>query len=224
MFEDVLEAKKKIEGSVKQRLSQFETLGREGRTHFDFRPFLNVDYEADVFSELCFCLLTANSSAALGINLQKAIGVEGFWNADFEELVKILEKHGHRFAKQRAERIIKARETFPKVSELIGNSKEGRNIRDLLSDTCSKYKVEGLGIKEASHFLRNVGFNDVAIVDRHVFRFLKGKGLLPDFKTITRKIYLQAERALDKICEELGMTQGELDLYIFYVKTKRVLK
>jgi len=104
------------------------------------------------------------------------------------------------------------------------SEKEGKVIRDLLSDTCSKYKVEGFGLKEASHFLRNIGFEDVAIVDRHIFRYLKEKGLLPDYKTITRRIYLEAERKLEEICQELGMSQGELDLYIFYHKTGKVLK
>ncbi len=224
MFEDILRAKEKIGSIVKQRLLEFERLKKEGKTYFNFRPFLDIEYEADILSELCFCLLTANSSATLGIKLQKVLGIDGFWNAPLEELVQVFEKHGHRFAKQRAERIIRARETFPNVLELLGNSKEGRNIRDLLSDTCSKYKVEGFGMKEASHFLRNIGYSDVAIVDRHVFRFLKERKLLPDLKTITRKIYLQAEKVLDEICKDLNMTQGELDLYIFYVKTKKVLK
>ncbi len=224
MFEEILEKKREIGYLVERRLSEFQRLKKEGKTHFNFRPFLDIDYEADIFSELCFCLLTANSSATLGIKLQKAMGIDGFWNASFGDLVQVLEKHGHRFARQRAERIVKAKETFPKVLELIDNAKDSRNVRDLLSNPHSKYKVEGFGMKEASHFLRNIGFDDVAIVDRHVFRFLKERGLLPDLKSITRRIYLQAEMALDKICEEFGMTQSELDLYIFYIKTGKVLK
>ncbi len=224
MFEEILKAKEDVGHVVEKRLKEFERLGREGRTHFDFRPFLDTDYDADIFSELCFCLLTANSSATLGIKLQKTVGIEGFKSLSEDELTHIFEKHGHRFASQRAQRIVKAKEGFERVMELVNGAKDGRSVRDLLSDTCSKYKVEGFGMKEASHFLRNIGYNDVAIVDRHVLRFLKEKGLIPDVRTLTRRIYLTAERALDNVCEKLGMTQAELDLYIFYVKTKKVLK
>ncbi len=224
MFEELQELKEKIKPYVDRRLSEFKELGRTGKTTFDFRPFANYSYEADIFSELCFCLLTANSSALMGIKLQSLMGIDGFRSMSLEELEKTISSAGHRFARQRAERIVKAREKFERVMELLSGSKEGKAIRDLLSDTCSKYKVEGFGLKEASHFLRNVGFEDVAIVDRHIFRYLKEKGLLPDYKTITRRIYLEAERKLEEICQELGMSQGELDLYIFYHKTGKVLK
>jgi N-glycosylase/DNA lyase len=103
------------------------------------------------------------------------IGTEGFKNLSLEELTEILSSLGHRFARQRAERIVKARENFHRTLELLKNGSSPQELRDLLSDTCSKYKVEGFGLKEASHFLRNIGYKDVAIIDRHIFRFLKEK-------------------------------------------------
>ncbi len=224
MFEELIALKEKIEDHVKRRLLEFKRLGEEGRTTFDFRPYANYVYEADLFSELCFCLLTANSSALLGIKLQSSIGIEGFKNMSLEDLEKAISSAGHRFARQRAERILKARDKFDQVLELLKSSKNGREIRELLSDSCSKYKVKGFGLKEASHFLRNIGFEDVAIVDRHIFRYLKEKGLLPDYKTLTRKVYLTAEEKLQNICQKLGVSQAELDLYIFYYKTGNVLK
>ncbi len=224
MFEELQELREKIKPYVDKRLSEFKELGKTGKTTFDFRPFADYVYTADLFSELCFCLLTANSSALTGIKLQSLIDIEGFKNMSLEELERTISSAGHRFARQRAERIVKARESFERVMELIEGSRDGKAIRDLLSDTCSKYKVEGFGLKEASHFLRNIGFEDVAIVDRHIFRYLKEKKLLPDYKTITRRVYLEAERKLEDICQELGMSQAELDLYIFYRKTGRVLK
>lgn len=225
MFEEIIRAKQEVGTYVKKRLEEFRSLRERGRTVFDFRPFVDISYEADIFSELCFCLLTANSSALLGIRAQKDIGTEGFKSMSFEELLRVLSSLGHRFAHQRAERILKARESFSRVMELLSNnSADGKNVRDLLSDTCSKYKVEGFGLKEASHFLRNIGFEDVAIVDRHVFRYLKERGLIGDYKTLTRRIYLEAESKLQAICNELNLSQGELDLYIFYLKTGKVLK
>ena len=40
--------------------------------------------------------------------------------------------------------------------------------------------TEGLGWKEASHFLRNVGYKDVAIIDRHIINCLCDSGSLKD--------------------------------------------
>ncbi len=224
MFEDIERAIKLVESYVKKRVEEFRKLRDVGITHYDFRPFLDVDLEADVFSELCFCILTANSSASVGIRLQKEIGIEGFKSMSLEELTDVISRHGHRFARQRAERIVKARKVFEDVMGLLRSAKSGKEIRELLSDACSKYKVEGFGLKEASHFLRNTGFDDVAIIDRHVLRYLKEKGLIPDQKTLTRRIYLIAEERLQEVCSQLGLTQAELDLYIFYIKTKKVLK
>ncbi len=223
MFEEL--KKDSIKPYVDRRLAEFKELGEKGITTFDFRPFADYVYQADIFSELCFCILTANSSVLMGIKLQSMIGIEGFRKLSLEELEEVIASVGYRFTRQRVERIVKARERFEKVEELLKGAKEsGKTLRDLLSDSCSKYKIEGLGLKEASHFLRNIGFEDVAIVDRHIFRYLKEKGLLQDYKTLTRKIYLEAERKLEDICRELNMSQAELDLYIFYHKTAKVLK
>jgi N-glycosylase/DNA lyase len=224
VFEDVLLAKEKVGSFVHRRLEEFENLGKFGETYFNFKPFLEAEYKADLFSELCFCLLTANSSASLGIKAQMQIGTEGFKSLSLEELTEILSSLGHRFARQRAERIVKARESFHRTLELLKNGSSPQELRDLLSDTCSKYKVEGFGLKEASHFLRNIGYRDVAIIDRHIFRFLKEKKLIPDYKTMTRKIYLQSEKALKEVAQGLGMSLAELDLYVFYLKTGKVLK
>ncbi|AAC06576.1 N-glycosylase/DNA lyase [Aquifex aeolicus] len=213
-----------VQKYVNQRMEEFERLGREGWTHFDFRPFLDIDYDAGLFSELSFCILTANSSATLGIKIQAHLGEEGFLNKTKEELEEVFRKFGHRYAGQRAERIVEAREKFPKVKSLIEKEKNSKVIRELLADPKSPYKIKGFGYKEASHFLRNIGFKDLAIIDRHISRFLMEKGLLRQVKSITPKVYLEAEKALESLAKELGLSLGELDLYIFYIKTKKVLK
>lgn len=223
-IEKVKEIIPKIERFVRQRIEEFKRLGREGRTHYDFRPFLDIDFDAGLFSELCFCLLTANSSASMGIRIQAEVGDEGFMNFDFEELTRRIRKHGHRFPEQRAQRIVEVRERWEGIRELIGKKGDSKELRYLLADPKSEFKIKGFGYKEASHFLRNIGREDVAIIDRHVYRFLTENGLFPEVKTMTPKRYLEAEEALARVCSELGITQAELDLYIFYIKTKKVLK
>ncbi len=220
----IREAIPKVKDVVDRRISEFERLGREGKTLFDFRPFVEISYEATVFSELCFCILTANSSAIMGIKIQAALGEEGFKNPPVETLTQKIQSFGHRFAHQRAERIALVRERWEEIEKIVFETRDGREVRRLLAEPGSPYKIKGFGYKEASHFLRNVGFHDVAIIDRHIYRFLIENSLIKERKTITPKVYLEAEDKLQKLCEELGLRQSELDLYIFYIKTKKVLK
>ncbi|MEJ5172232.1 MAG: N-glycosylase/DNA lyase [Hydrogenothermaceae bacterium] len=220
MAEDiVLKVKPEVEQFVKERVSQFKALKENGLTTFSFKPFLDVEpYQADIFSESCFCILTANSSASLGIKLQKEIGIEGFREYPFEKLFEIIRSKGHRFSQQRAERIVNLRKKIELI-ESIKNYKDSREAREVLVNN-----IYGYGYKEASHFLRNIGFEDVAIVDRHIYRFLVETGLVKERKSLTRKAYLECEEALFKICDKLSLSMAELDLYIFYIKTKKVLK
>jgi N-glycosylase/DNA lyase len=85
--------------------------------------------------------------------------------------------------------------------------------------------VKGLGYKEASHFLRNTGVLDVAIIDRHILRFLLDKQLITEIpKSLNRRKYFEIERLLSCIATKLGSTLGELDLYIWSLRTGKVLK
>ena len=218
--EEIQKAISEVGKYVNQRISEFKQLKEKGITTFDFRPFVDIEpYQADIFSEACFCILTANSSAVMGIKIQKEVGIEGFKTYPLEKLFEIIRSKGHRFAMQRAERIVLLREKQDLLENIVKNYTSGKEAREILVK-----EVKGYGYKEASHFLRNVGFEDVAIVDRHISRFLFEKGLVKPRKTITKKVYLECEEALEKIAQDLGLTQGELDLYIFYIKTKKVLK
>ena len=217
--EEIEKAISQVKDYVDARISQFKNLKEIGITEFDFKPFLDIQpYKADIFSEASFCILTANSSATLGIKIQKEVGIDGFRNLPLDDLFQIIKGMGHRFARQRAERIVLLREK-EKLLEELKNYDNGKEAREILVKN-----IKGYGYKEASHFLRNIGFDDVAIIDRHISRFLFEKGLVKPRKTITKKVYLECEEALENICKELKLTQGELDLYIFYIKTGKVLK
>jgi N-glycosylase/DNA lyase len=85
-------------------------------------------------------------------------------------------------------------------------------------------EIYGIGMKEASHFLRNVGYFDLAIVDKHVMRFSINSGLVRPFKTLTRSRYLEIERKLKELAHQLGMSVGILDLFIWHIETGTVLK
>lgn len=166
------------------------------------------------FSELCFCILTANSQAQRAIDIQKSISEEGFLNLSEEEIRKIIIAHKHRFHNLKAKYIFEARKF--------------KDIKDILSGLSTKEarefivkNVKGIGYKEASHFLRNVGYKDCAIIDRHIIKFLVQYKLIDNTpKVITPKIYIQ----LEKILRNFDIEQNKLDLIIWCHITGKVLK
>lgn len=58
-----------------------------------------------------------------------------------------------------------------------------------------------MSYKEASHFLRNVGFGeDVAILDRHILRNLERLAVIDEIpKTLSPKLYLEIEDRLERV-------------------------
>jgi N-glycosylase/DNA lyase len=174
----------------------------------------------DWFSELCFCLLTANTSAELGIRVQEELGFKGFTcSASENVLAKRLKQVKYRFYNRRAHFIFLACRFKSDLKDIITHLGHDER-RDWLVDN-----IKGIGYKEASHFLRNVGFFDYAILDKHIIRTLYENKLVPHLhKSLSRKNYLEYESVLVKLCKKFSIAQGELDLYLWFLKTGKVLK
>lgn len=183
----------------------------------EFEYFSNAPSE-EIFSELCFCIMTANFQAEKSWAIQKEIG-SGFWDLDLEKLKKELKVQGHRFWPQRAKRIYDARHLKDTIK---GELKEFDNERD--ARLWIVKNIKGLGMKEASHFLRNVGYKNVAIIDKHIINLLVEEGLIERPKTLTPKKYLEIEKVLEELARETNLNLGELDLYLWQEKTRKVLK
>ena len=84
--------------------------------------------------------------------------------------------------------------------------------------------VKGIGYKEASHFLRNIGYTNFAIVDFHILNLLERYNLIKKPKSLTKKEYLRIENLLRKIAKKLDLNLAELDLYLWYLETGKILK
>ena len=84
--------------------------------------------------------------------------------------------------------------------------------------------MKGLGYKEASHFLRNIGFDDFAIIDFHIIDILSRYNLIEKPKALTKKRYLKIENLLKEIAKKSNLSLAELDLYLWYMETGKVLK
>jgi N-glycosylase/DNA lyase len=86
--------------------------------------------------------------------------------------------------------------------------------------------VRGLGYKEATHFLRNVGLNGgLAILDRHILRNLKRYRAIRSLpKSLSRKKYLALERSFLHFADRIGISLDELDLLFWSMETGVIRK
>ena len=187
----------------------------------EFESFRNKDTK-EWFSELCFCILTANSRAVTALKIQEKLTSKGFCEYSHGLIRETIKKNKHRFHNTKAAYIISAREHInikDKIKKIIKQKNESEAREWLVKN------IKGLGYKEASHFLRNVGYKNLAILDRHILSLMKENGFLKQMpKTLTRKNYLSIEKIFKKIAETVNMSCSELDLYMWYMKTGEVLK
>jgi N-glycosylase/DNA lyase len=184
----------------------------------EFKSLGNKDSE-ELFKELAFCILTANFTAERSMKIQESVG-NGFLTLSEEKLAKRLRELGHRFPNTRAKYIVEARKHAKDLKKIVHSTFDNVDaLREWLADN-----VKGLGYKESSHFLRNIGFEDVAIIDFHIIDFLAKFDMIKKPKTIARKNYLEIEAVLKKIAKAMDVNLAELDLYLWYCETGRVLK
>jgi N-glycosylase/DNA lyase len=190
---------------IAMRMAEFKARGEESQD--------------GLFKELCFCLLTANYSAEGGMRMQDAIG-DGFIHLPERALARALKRHGYRFPNARAKYICKAREHRSRLKSVLA-AYPPEAAREWLADN-----ITGLGYKESSHFLRNIGVDRFAIIDFHILDFLARKGVIPKprSKSLSRSRYLEIERKLATIAARANLSQGELDMYLWYLETGKILK
>ena len=86
--------------------------------------------------------------------------------------------------------------------------------------------VKGMGYKEASHFLRNIGMGeDMAILDRHVLKSMKILGIIDAIpKNINKRDYLEMEKKLRDFSERIKIPLSHLDLLFWSKETGELFK
>ena len=86
-------------------------------------------------------------------------------------------------------------------------------------------RVKGLGYKEASHYLRNIGYRGYAILDKHILRSLAELEIIDDPQPPnTRAKYLATEEKLKNLATQTEIDFDELDLVLWSMKTGEILK
>lgn len=198
---DIKELKQKYQEykpEIKSKLNEFSKLSKNSQ-----------------IKELFFCLLTPQSRAEKCWQAVKEME-----NCENEESIKNCLKTKTRFHNNKAGYILNARNNWKKIENIINSNKNPRETRTKLVE-----EVKGLGMKEASHFLRNIGKSDnhLAILDRHILRKLIEMKIIQDIK-LNNKIYLEIEQKMEKFSKEIGIPLDELDLLFWKIESGRIFK
>lgn len=208
-MEKLIESVEKLKNSeirtvIDTRIKEFEELGTKD--------------DNEIFKELCFCIMTANFNAERSINIQNEVS-DGFCTLPEVQLTEKLKEFGHRFPQARAQYITGARAHKDSLKQTMNRFNSEIDLRKWVADN-----VRGIGYKEASHFLRNIGYKNLAIVDFHIIDLLVRNGLIERPKTLTVKRYLEIEQVLKNLAVKLDLNLAELDLYLWYLETGKILK
>ncbi|HYP29164.1 MAG TPA: N-glycosylase/DNA lyase [Blastocatellia bacterium] len=197
---------------IRSRLAEFEQVGREAS-------------DERLFEELTFCIYTAGASARMGLrSVEKVRPV--LMGGSAEEIRAAL-SGAHRWPEARGSYVFETREYLRefcglRMRELLSGFGTAAERRDFFADNRG---VRGLGYKEASHFLRNVGFRGYAILDKHVLARLVEFGVLESDKPpSTKKRYIEREEKMKDFARSVRIDFDELDLLLWYTKTGEILK
>jgi N-glycosylase/DNA lyase len=175
----------------------------------------------EYFYELVYCLLTPQSSAVNAGRATNALKQAGLLEETINPAPILNSKAAYiRFHNTKSRSILEAKEQFGVILSELQNGATPSEMRDWLVKN-----VRGLGLKEASHFLRNIGRQNLAILDRHILRNLVKHGVIRHIpKTLTKKRYLGIEKRFRLFAKHLGLTMDELDLYFWSLETGEILK
>ncbi len=174
------------------------------------------------FYECCFCILTPQSSAVhADAVVQELRSVAFFDNGNDVEYLLRNPASYIRFHVTKHKRLHRLREQWPQVIHLLTDSSyTALERRNTLADI-----VNGYGLKEASHAMRNIGFRGVAILDRHLLRLLVRCGVYDDIPPVaTRTAYWGVEQQFMGYANDVGIDMDELDLLFWCAMTGHVLK
>ena len=212
---DVEELKRIHQEKRPEIISKLNEFQRIGRSASDER----------LFEELTFCIYTAGASARMGLRSVEHVRpvlLKGSMKEVQHALV-----HAHRWPDARGAYVYETREYLRdhcglRMRELLAGFETAEERRDFFA---ANRGVRGLGYKEASHFLRNIGYRGYAILDKHILARLNEFDVIESPKPpSTKKRYTGLEEKMKLFAESVGIDFDELDLLLWYSKTGEILK
>lgn len=193
-----------IRDKIKSRLEDFRSIPRE-----------------KYFYELCYCLCTPQSKAQSAQIVQNELEKMDFLNQDFDPVGILRNKNNYiRFHNQKSIRLIEIKNNFDEILKCLDSTISANEKRDWLFNN-----IKGLGMKESSHFLRNIGYRNLAILDRHILKHLNLAGVYDEIPKIkSQRHYLEIEERFREFSQKIDIPIDQLDLLFWSNETGEILK
>lgn len=193
---------KKKSSSIKKRLKEFSK-------NKSLKP-------EEKFVELCFCICTPQSQAKKVAEVIHNDNTELLMGGAQDVLENEL-RSKTRFHKNKARYIVHARDFIQHIDALPDDT--------VIAREWLVKNIKGLGYKEASHFLRNIGYRDICIIDRHVITIMHEAGVFKkNVPPKNVKEYLLMEQKVKDFAKQLKIDVDELDLLMWSMRTGFVFK
>lgn len=203
-------------------LSFYQEKKQEIKIRLDeFKSVLKTKY----FYEMCFCICTPQSKAKHAMIVQNYLETLNFLGKNSiteQELAQLLSEKTHyiRFHNQKAKRLIELKTRFNEVEEILHLNISTQEKRNRIAS-----RINGIGYKESSHFLRNIGFTGLAILDRHILKNLVLIGLFTEIPKIhTLSQYLKVEEKFIDFANQVQVPIDELDLLFWAYENGEIIK
>lgn len=211
---------------LEQLKKLYHTKKRDIRSRLkEFEKVWAKSSDEDIFTELAFCILTPQSKA---ISCWNAIIKLKESNILFQGTVEQTKPYLScaRFKNKKAQYLLEARNLFMLDGTISIKSQLGTFISPYECRDWLVHNIRGLGYKEASHFLRNIGLGEtIAILDRHILRNLSTIGLIKDIpNSMSRRKYLHIEEIMSAFAKQIQIPLSHLDILFWYKETGKIFK
>ena len=193
----------------------------------EFRRVWQTASDSRLWEEMVYCIFTAGASAKMGLRSVAALRPLLKTGAQAEMTKALVAAGAHRFPNARPGYVIVTRdyleESFSmQLRQRLDSFRDPMERRDWLA---REPRIKGLGYKESSHFLRNIGFKGYGILDKHIVRCLCELKVIDSPKPPTsRGRYLETEDRMRQFAADTGIDFDELDLLLWSTKTGEILK
>jgi len=203
---------KSIRSDIERRLKEFGKIREEGSSE-------------DIFYELMFCLMTPQSKAELCWAAVLRIRKRDILKIEKSEEI-LGDMTGVRFKYKKSNYIFEAKDKFYQngafnIKDIISNFSDVREKREWIVSN-----IKGIGLKEAGHFLRNIGFGkNITILDRHILKNLKNFFVIKEVpSSMTPLKYFDIEEKMIAFSEKINIPPDHLDLLFWYREAGKIFK
>lgn len=166
------------------------------------QTFKKLNSDEDIFYYLCCCLSVPNAPYKRVFPIILKLRELDFFRKDVKNLRDLMKPA--RFYNVKSKNLREAKSKFQDILHVAKSNLSASFKREWLVKN-----VNGMGMKVASHFLRDLGHDDLAIIDTHIVKFMQ---CLPPS---SNQHYLEIEQEFKKVAKSFEIPPAILDAIIW---------